>query len=53
MLLPDELSAARVRDAAATLLAHERYVSGAREGAAEIEAMPAPDEVVTRLAAAL
>jgi UDP:flavonoid glycosyltransferase YjiC (YdhE family) len=53
VLLPDELSAARVRDAAATVLVDERYGRRAREVAAEIEAMPAPDEVVTRLAAAL
>ena len=45
-LMPDELSAAAVRDAVQALLDDDRYRDATRVHQASIEAMPAPEAVV-------
>ena len=52
-LLPDEVSEEAVRDAAGRLLAEPSYREGSLALAAEIEALPHPREVASRLAAAV
>lgn len=49
MLMPDELTAAAVREAVVALLEEPSYRSAAQSLAAEIAAMPSPDEVAATL----